>query len=228
MAQKGGILSRQIKISRSVDIFENGAPCYGRNKVDMRAMERNIRLSGFTLVEVLMTIVILAILAAVAVPGFSAWLPNYRLKAAARDFVSNFQLAKMGAIKNNKTWAVLFYPGAPGKYYICSNDNGDGWNGPPTFGGNDVVEKEVSLDSYGKGIDYGHGDATTNATSGGGTFPGDHISFTANVATFSPKGTVPRRGYVYLSNKRGGSCAVGAPSIAGVIVLKKWTGSAWE
>ena len=201
----------------------------GRNNVDKRAKVWEKLLSGFTLIEVLMTIVILAILAAVAIPGFSAWLPKYRLKAAARDMVSNFQLAKMGAIKDNRDWAVVFWRGVtPGRYFICSDDNGDGWNGPPAMGGNDMLEKAVGLESYGKGIDFGHGNATTNATSGGGTFPDDHISFTGNVATFSPKGTVPRRGYVYLSNKRGGSCAVGAPSTAGVIVLKKWTGSAWK
>jgi prepilin-type N-terminal cleavage/methylation domain-containing protein len=56
----------------------------GRNNVDKRVKVREKLLSGFTLIEVLMTIVVLAILAAVAVPGFSVWLPNYRLKAAAR------------------------------------------------------------------------------------------------------------------------------------------------
>jgi hypothetical protein len=98
------------------------------------------------------------------------------------------------------------------------------------MGGNDVAEKSVNLAAYGKGVDFGHGNATTNATSGGGAFPDDDISFVTpdNTAVFSPKGTTTNLGYVYLSNKRGGSCAVGAPSIAGVIVLKKWKGSGWE
>ena len=65
-------------------------------------------MSGFTLIEVLMTIVVLAILAAVAVPGFSVWLPNYRLKAASRDMVSNFQLAKLTAVKRNTNCAITF------------------------------------------------------------------------------------------------------------------------
>jgi prepilin-type N-terminal cleavage/methylation domain-containing protein len=220
-------LDRKKDISK--DMAENRKRRDGRKRVDKRAKVWETLLSGFTLIEVLMTIVVLAILAAVAVPGFSVWLPKYQLKAAARDVVSNFQLAKMGAIKNNRAWGVVFDPGVnPGRYYLCSDPGANGnWEGPA---GDDTVEKAVDLASYQSGVDYGHGDATKKATSDGGPFPDpyDDISFIGNVATFSPKGTVTRVGYVYLSNRRGASCAVGAPSTAGVIVLKRWTGSEWE
>ena len=196
----------------------------GRNSVDKRAKVREKFLSGFTLIEVLMTIVVLAILAAVAVPGFSVWLPKYRLKAAARDMVSNFQLAKMGAIKNNRAWAVVFDPVVtPGRYYVCSDLGANGsWEGPA---GDDTVEKEVGLESYGNGIDFGHGNATNPVAS---TFGANDISYQTEIALFNSKGTVSYLGYVYLSNTRGGCYAVGTPSNAGVVVLKRWAGSGWE
>jgi hypothetical protein len=95
------------------------------------------------------------------------------------------------------------------------------------MGGNDVLEKAVGLDAYGIGVDFGHGNATHPI---GGSFGANYISYTTpdEVAIFGPKGTVSNLGYVYLCNARGFSWAVGTPSTAGVIVLRKWTGSAWD
>ena len=64
--------------------------------------------SGVTLIELMMVIGIFAVLAAVAVPNFVIWLPNYRLKQAARDLLSNFQLARLTAIKMNTCCSITF------------------------------------------------------------------------------------------------------------------------
>jgi type IV fimbrial biogenesis protein FimT len=64
---------------------------------------------GFTLVELLVTIAMVALLAAIAVPNFIGWLPDYRLRSAARDLFSNFQKAKLTAIKQNVNTAVCFH-----------------------------------------------------------------------------------------------------------------------
>ena len=87
---------------------------------------------GFTSVELLVTIAIFAVLAAIAIPAFSAWIPNYRLNAAARDLISNFQRAKMEAVRRNTQVVLSFSPqvyvpeGGVGTYQIFVDDGTGG------------------------------------------------------------------------------------------------------
>jgi prepilin-type N-terminal cleavage/methylation domain-containing protein len=176
--------------------------------------------SGVTLIEILVVLVILAVLAAAAIPAFSVWLPNYRLKNAARDLYSNLQLAKMGAVNKNRDWAVIFdNVSSPGRYSIATDPGEDGdWEGPD---GDDSIEKIVDLAAY-KGVQYGHGNASSAL---GGTFD-DEISYNNNRVIFNSRGTCSS-GYVYLQNERNTAYAVGTwPS--GVVLLRKWNGSKWQ
>ncbi len=183
------------------------------------SLNRNTE-SGVTLIEILVTMIILAALAAAAIPTFAVWLPNYRLKSAARDLYSNFQMAKMGAVNNNRDWAVIFdNTSSPGRYAIASGRGGNGvWDVPE---GDEPIEKTVNLADY-KGVRYGHGDA------GGpvGTTFGDEISYNPNRTVFNPRGTC-EAGYVYLQNEKNTAYAVGTQS-SGAILLRKWTGSKWQ
>ncbi|RLB06738.1 MAG: prepilin-type cleavage/methylation domain-containing protein [Deltaproteobacteria bacterium] len=185
-------------------------------------------LGGFTLIELVIVMGIVAVIATFAYPNFKNWLPNYRLKAAARDLYSKMQLIRLKAVKENKSWAVVFDVNN-NKYHLCSEAGADGlWS---TLIDDKVVET-VDLTTYKSGVSFGHGNATTNATTSGGIFPMDNVSFTngssdPNVAVFTSKGLCVGSGYCYLSNSANTAYAVGAQT-SGVIVLKKWTGSKWE
>lgn len=73
--------------------------------------------SGFTLIELMTVVGIIAILLAIAVPGVMSWLPSYRLKAAAQDMVGNFQKARLEAIKRNALCTVVFNQPVDGVTY---------------------------------------------------------------------------------------------------------------
>lgn len=174
--------------------------------------------AGFSLTEVMIVLGILSILAAIAIPSFMNWLPRYRLKAGARDLYSNLQKARIGAIKSNKQWAIVF-DAAGDRYHLCSDPGGDNtWSSIA----DNTVEETIRLADYQSGVQYGHGTATTPM---GGAFD-DEITYNSNVASFNPKGT-GSSGYVYLENEKNTTYAIGSQA-SGVIILKIWDGSSWE
>ncbi len=191
--------------------------------------------SGFSLVELIVVIAILGLLLTIAIPAFSRWLPGYRLRSAAKDLHTNLQYAKFAAIRQNATCALVFDTGvSPGRYFLCTNPGANGtWDGPAAMGGDDTAIRTVTLSTYGSGVNYGAGSAS-NDIPGGGAAPADPVTFAAptHIALFSSSGTALNPGasgsYVYLSNSRGSSYGVGTPSIAGVIILRRWSGSAWN
>lgn len=64
--------------------------------------------SGYTLVEVLTVIGIIAIVAGIVLPNVVAWLPKYRLSSGAEEIQSTLQLARLSAIKQNTSATVTF------------------------------------------------------------------------------------------------------------------------
>ena len=180
--------------------------------------------AGFSLVELVTVVGIVAALAAVAVPTFLNGLPTYRLRAAARDLTANLQKTRMGAVKDGKDWALVFNDNAGNNndsYVIRSDYGGAGEN----------VEITVSLAGYGSGVGFGHGNASDNvpATSWGAdnTFP--NIDATTYVAEYGRSGflVIGNTAYVYLENENGDSFAIGAQR-SGVIRMIKWGESAWQ
>ena len=79
--------------------------------------------SGFSVMELVVILGIVAILAAFVIPNLSEWQANAKIKAVARDVVTHLQLAKMEAAKTNSRAVALFTPGASGSYAVFMDNN---------------------------------------------------------------------------------------------------------
>ena len=72
----------------------------------------------------IMVIAVCSILAAVAIPSFLSWIPDFKLKGAAGGIRSDIYLARQKAMRENDTIAVVFDLSA--NQYSLFVDNGAG------------------------------------------------------------------------------------------------------
>lgn len=75
---------------------------------------------GFTLIELIVAMAVLAIIAVVAAPAFGEYFATQRVKSAAEELLTDFQYARMESVQRNVTVALNM---AGGGYTITQGAN---------------------------------------------------------------------------------------------------------
>ena len=78
---------------------------------------------GFTLIEVMVVVAMVAVLAAIATPSWQEFVANRRLAGAARQVFNGFQHARMKAVKEGVTTTVTYVDGQEGKVVGAGDDS---------------------------------------------------------------------------------------------------------
>ncbi len=77
---------------------------------------------GFTAFELALTLAIMSIMAGLLMPSYLNWLRTSRLRWAANNLISDMEMAKIRAIRENSFVAVQFQPTG----YTIFVDDGEG------------------------------------------------------------------------------------------------------
>jgi prepilin-type N-terminal cleavage/methylation domain-containing protein len=135
---------------------------------------------GFTLIELVCVMVIIAIGAVLLAPGIGSWLPYYRLKGATRDVTSMLRLAQLRAVATNTPYQVVFDT-VNGSYVLQYQTTG----GYVADGGTQSLPTGVNVST-----DFGTvARFQTNSTA---TDQGNNVILTGNIALSNTKGSTKR------------------------------------
>lgn len=129
--------------------------------------------SGFTLLELMATISIIAILAAIAIPSFTSTLEKRRIVGAAEQLQSDLRWARAEAIKRNKDVRITFTKGSAWNYTINIIEPNNQTTLVKTVSYGDY--RDTTLDSNLANTTFDHVRGTAN--NGTATFTSNSLSF---------------------------------------------------
>ena len=113
------------------------------------------RQSGFTALEVAVTLAIIAVLATVSTPSFLKWLQGHRLRGAAINLVADLEMAKIRAMRESSFVSVQL--AADGYTIFVDDGSGGGAAGDMVRNGSEALVQYRQLPS---GVTVSMGEVT--------------------------------------------------------------------
>jgi type IV fimbrial biogenesis protein FimT len=115
--------------------------------IQPRRAARRARQGGFTAIELMVTVAVVAILAALAAPSFQQLIATQRIKSVASALTESLWVARSEALKRNDNVAFNFTNAGDnsvvGDWKITQSSDGTGPSGRLTSGGSSSIQLSV-------------------------------------------------------------------------------------
>jgi prepilin-type N-terminal cleavage/methylation domain-containing protein len=168
---------------------------------------------GFTLIEVLVTIMLVGVLWAIAATNFGAFLPGWRARGAALSVAGDLNQARLAAVKEARRY--YFVPVSGTTYQIRADDDL----------GNVVTLKTVNAAADYTGVQFA---ATGVANDPYGNPIGGGVP--AGQMVFNSDGTISNAGSIFVEPNSGDATHPHGvvATAAGRIRVWYWNGTTWN
>ncbi len=167
-----------------------------------------INKKGFSLVELLVVVAVIALIGLISTPNIVSGLPKYRIRQAATDLQAKLRQARSTAVRDGET-VTIFFDDVKNQYVI---------------NGKKFPDSGTLSDYYGSGLTYGSGSvAVTHAI--------NISAVNRKTLTFDAQGMSNSDGNndsgIWLENNKGGARRIFI-STGGAISVQQWNGTTWE